>query len=1535
MPRRLFVALMAASLPVLLVAQIPGPNVNIVTGTSFPGGDPFLQKQNEPSIAVSTRNPCHLLAGGNDYRAVALKGLPADREVGDAWVGLYKSINCGQTWFSDLVPGYLQDQSAAGVQSPVKGLSAGADSTVRAGLAGQFYYSFIAFNRGSNVGKVAVARYVDNNNKEGFDTIQYLGTTEWARGSAGQFLDKPFMAVTKGTGTCTLNGQTVPASVVHVAWTEFVGNGDQNIRTKVYYARSSNCGQTLDGPATKLSEGFPVNQAATIAVDSISGAIYVAWRQFLAGNNGGVDGILIAKSVDGGKTFTKAFQVPIPGYVPFDQGTTTISFRTNAFPSMTFDHLGNLYLAVATRGRADNNLLSRVVVLTSKDGTLWSLPQLVDPVGTGEGGHQIMPAITYAGGELHLLWYDFRDTAAGDVAKEQQFTPEAFPIRQTIEVRGARGVPDANGVSIWTTYGVLQPVTPAPSTLRISQYQTGIYKDSQANDDGVLRFLQFNRPNLRLYGGGTLPFIGDFIDIAGLNFAPKRTATGQDWLPNTPINFPGPEGLRGGRTFHAVWTDNRDAKHSAGNAELSYTAPRSPALTQFFSPGSPPECVPGLDTTRNANIYTSRITPGLVVAVPGNAKPTGSIQRAFGVNVQNATGKQREFQLTIVPPSSNVVASFAQTGQPLLQIRAFVPGKSSIVRTVYVTSMEKYPQVQVNVTEVNTPPGDTALNASALLNPDIQNPDIQNPDIQNKELHNPDIQNPDIQNPDIQNPDIQNPDIQNPDIQNPDIQNPDIQNPDIQNPDIQNPDIQNPDIQNPDIQNPDIQNGSITDVSFEMTNNGNTTSGFQVDAEVGGTTSPYLFQLIGRRVYRTPTAKDCGLREAGINQILFNIPNPDITTATFQPNDPSDKNATILLNPGEKLKITLRVIDKSILQGGPPDGIQPFCPLPSKYCSQITHRVTIAIKAQAPNTGETEPASAVSSTSTLSITTAAIPPQILPNSYNVTLQAAGGVGNLTWGCAAPCGLPSGISISTAFGTLSGIATTAGNFPFTATVTDGSQTATRSYTLQVKPTEPFMSFVVPPTVIVPVLETFNVVVRVMQFDGATESIIPVPNTPVNLALADNLNGALLNPASPTATTDTNGLASFVISVDRQHEGLRLVAYRPAAGGILSTPFDVAPTFVVTNTNDTGPGSLRNAMTAVNDSDGSGNISFNIPGAGTHVIAPATALPVIGVPVRIDGTTQPGTGSTPTIVINGASVPAGDPVSPAGIDAHGGTSLIRGLNIINFPGPGIRLADQGGSFIELNWLGVTGPTGTTAAGNGEGLSIENAANNVIGGRILDQGNLIGGNDLNGVAIHGSDSTNNLIRGNVIGFKLDSSRGAPNVENGVYITDGADGNLVSGLFDRTEVNEITRNVTNGVKIDGETTSGNTVRYNIIDGNGALGIELASFANDSQAAPALTSAIIGTGGAVTISGSLTSTPNTVFEVNLFHSPSCDGSGSGEGRTPFGSMSVFTGAGGTSTFSGAFGGLPSTGVITAIAVHPNGNSSQFSNCVTITTPEP
>jgi hypothetical protein len=98
----LIVAGLLTALPAM--GQTPGDNVNMVSGTKWPGGDPFLQRQNEPALAVSTRNPRHLLAGANDYRSVDIPNPNATDERGDAWLGVFKSLDGGATWGSTLVP---------------------------------------------------------------------------------------------------------------------------------------------------------------------------------------------------------------------------------------------------------------------------------------------------------------------------------------------------------------------------------------------------------------------------------------------------------------------------------------------------------------------------------------------------------------------------------------------------------------------------------------------------------------------------------------------------------------------------------------------------------------------------------------------------------------------------------------------------------------------------------------------------------------------------------------------------------------------------------------------------------------------------------------------------------------------------------------------------------------------------------------------------------------------------------------------------------------------------------------------------------------------------------------------------------------------------------------------------------------------------------------------------------------------------------------------------------------------------------------
>ena len=73
-----------------LSAQQAGQNVNVLPVITTPNGnvvpdplrsDYYLQRQVEPTIAASTRNPNHVLALYDDYRAV---DIPNDSDIGES-----------------------------------------------------------------------------------------------------------------------------------------------------------------------------------------------------------------------------------------------------------------------------------------------------------------------------------------------------------------------------------------------------------------------------------------------------------------------------------------------------------------------------------------------------------------------------------------------------------------------------------------------------------------------------------------------------------------------------------------------------------------------------------------------------------------------------------------------------------------------------------------------------------------------------------------------------------------------------------------------------------------------------------------------------------------------------------------------------------------------------------------------------------------------------------------------------------------------------------------------------------------------------------------------------------------------------------------------------------------------------------------------------------------------------------------------------------------------------------------------------------
>lgn len=875
---------------------IAGRNVNMVSGTVLPEGDPYLQRQNEPSIAVSTRNPLHLLAGANDYRSIDIAmedQLPGYEQTNaapapDAWLGVFKSIDGGSTWKSTLLPGFsYYDTTPLGASSsPLFGFSAAADPVVRSGPNGLFFYAGIAFNREDRGDSaVFVSRFIDNNNKENVDTTAYVDTQIRARGNSGQFIDKPWLAVDvpyQEEPSIPIDlpylqdpytdRQYVTRCNVYLAYSVFLGNPYKTPRTKIYFQRSTDSGTTWESP-TKLTETQHINQGAVIAVDPRgNGHVYVAWRRFFHMNKKGKiiqpDAIVVVKSEDGGRRFSKPIVVAelAPWFPPsddgvFDQATTPESFRTNDYPTMAIDHNGTAHIAWAQRGLGpDSNPgtgvgEARIVMSSSSDGDTWSTPeQVISPMEGDPPGHEFMPQLTYAAGKLTLLWYDQR----WDVIQEYlPFIEDIYTnVRHTIDVRVAQAeIHSAPEFS--------------PST-QVSKYPFILWPSETPGYFNALQLL-YNKPNLPIFAHGTVPFMGDYIGIAPspMYLPPEDPNNPTDyWIYNTDPLTP--------THYHAVWTDNRDV---IPPGEDNWSG----VWDQYNAPGS--GCSDeNLTGVRNQNIYTSRISEGILAGSPGNTKPL-NILRSFVVFVQNTTGIERLFTLEIEKPDDMVAYFWQEDGTKPEDIFVSVPPYSYLSKTILVGQYtpDEYASIIINIKD-----DEDNLVSYVTLNPDPTNPlldqpegvevDPDNPHARNEgETHTPHARNYTIVewNTELQDPYINtiypqyDEAIANNDgvtpypvdgqEQNPHARNPHARNPHARNPHARN-NVLNPHARNENIPE-DIPEGShMTDVIRTIENTGNTTTSYSINTFPTPEDLPdgVLAQLIVFKTYTTPTVDPYG-----------------------------------------------------------------------------------------------------------------------------------------------------------------------------------------------------------------------------------------------------------------------------------------------------------------------------------------------------------------------------------------------------------------------------------------------------------------------------------------------------------------------------------------------------------------------------------------------------------------------------------------------------------------------------------------------------
>lgn len=355
-----------------------------------------------------------------------------------------------------------------------------------------------------------------------------------------------------------------------------------------------------------------------------------------------------------------------------------------------------------------------------------------------------------------------------------------------------------------------------------------------------------------------------------------------------------------------------------------------------------------------------------------------------------------------------------------------------------------------------------------------------------------------------------------------------------------------------------------------------------------------------------------------------------------------------------------------------------------------------------------------------------------------------------------------------------------------------------------------------------------------------------------------NALAINPAQDTITMQP-GYTQYANIIGEVIDRPLSKLDRAGMATVYGNP-SVLPSAVVTNTKDSGPGSLRSAIYYAFDRSTdtpptATTIAFQIPKSdpnynsttGVFTIKPTFMLPAPGDGTTIDGTTQTTfTGDTNPqgleIVLNG-SVQAqyeaiGAGYQPAFI-LRQANCTVKGLVINGYDVQGLQIMGSTtmgtvaiGNVVSGCYIG-TDATGATSVPNTlPGIEIFGGAhNNMIGGTTTASRNVISGGASLGIYIHDTGSINNLVEGNYIGLNAAGTSAVPNATGGIQVALGAQSNTIGGTTTSAR-NVISGNLYQGIVFRDAGTNGNIAFGNYIGlnaaGTAAVGNGFADDLND-----------------------------------------------------------------------------------------------------------
>ena len=375
------------------------------------------------------------------------------------------------------------------------------------------------------------------------------------------------------------------------------------------------------------------------------------------------------------------------------------------------------------------------------------------------------------------------------------------------------------------------------------------------------------------------------------------------------------------------------------------------------------------------------------------------------------------------------------------------------------------------------------------------------------------------------------------------------------------------------------------------------------------------------------------------------------------------------------------------------------------------------------------------------------------------------------------------------------------------------------------------------------------------------------------------GTAFSVSSGTFSAGTKGTAQAFTTVDE--------TIADGSGLHFGFSFDT-----VTNTNDAGPGSLRQVITNANTLGGDASLAVNGRSAGVeHVVfmlpnattgsggslklsgglrpafnaftspaGPVKAATIslasgsltVASPLVVDAQTQPGWSGSPIVEVNAATIGFG---SDGALTLAGGGSTVRGLIVNRSPRYGISVPSSK-NLVQGNYIG-TDASGSAASANNFGVVVTGNAN-TIGGVETGEGNVISGNGGAGVYLLGGSA--NAVTGNLIGLNALGGSAVPNLR-GVRV-DGGTGHTIGGA---------TVGAGNTISGNGVTGTSTEDLAGVYVHNAASGLTIAGntigLGTDRTAAVANSkNAIFITGSSNVTVGGVTSASRNVIAGNASH---------------------------------------------------------------------